>query len=64
MINYVADYYYLESQETKLFTVVLLPESTGKFPIIIVRTPYVGQFENEKEENIAIEKVKATVFHI
>lgn len=55
MINYVADYYYVNSEETKLFTVVLLPESMGKFPAVIVRTPYVDRFENEKEENIAIE---------
>ncbi len=55
MINYVADYYYVDSKETKLFTVVLLPGSTGKFPVVIVRTPYVDKFEYEKEENIAIE---------
>jgi len=54
-MKYVVDYIYLESKETKLFTVVLLPESTGKFPVVIVRTPYVDRFENEKEENITIE---------
>ena len=55
MITYVADYHYVDSNETKLFTVVLLPESTGKFPVVIERNPYVDKFENEKEENIAIE---------
>ena len=55
MIKYVADYCYVDSKETKLFTVVLLPNATDKFPVVIVRNPYVDKFENEKEENIAIE---------
>lgn len=55
MIKFKADYYYVDSKEAKLFTVVLLPKSTGKFPVVIVRCPYVDKFENEKEENIAIE---------
>lgn len=55
MMKYVADYCYVDSKETKLFTVVLLPNATDKFPVVIVRNPYVDKFENEKEENIAIE---------
>lgn len=55
MIKYKADFEYIESNGIKLFTVVLLPDSNGKFPVVIVRNPYVDKFENEKEENIAIE---------
>lgn len=55
MIKYIADYKYVESDNVKLFTVVLLPDSTDKFPVVIVRSPYVDKYENEKEENIAIE---------
>lgn len=59
MINYAADYKYIESQGTKLFTVVLLPDSAGKFPVVIIRSPYVDSYENEKEENIVIEYLNA-----
>ncbi len=54
MIKYVADYKYIESDGTKLFTVILLPNATEKFPVILIRDPYVDKFEEEKEENIAI----------
>lgn len=54
MINYVADYKYIESNGVKLFTVVLLPDSAEKFPVVIIRSPYVDSYENEKEENIAV----------
>ena len=54
MTNYVADYQYIESHGTKLFTVVLLPDSTDEFPSVIIRTPYVDCYENESEENISI----------
>lgn len=55
MINYVANYQYIESKNTKLFTVVLLPNSTDTFPTVIVRTPYVDRYENEKEEDVTAE---------
>lgn len=55
MINYVADYCYVDEKEKKLFTVVLLPNQTEKFPVVVMRNPYVDCYENEKEENIAIE---------
>ena len=54
MINYMADYKYIESDGVKLFTTVLMPDSTGKFPTVIVRNPYVENYENEKEDNIVI----------
>ena len=49
----------MESNGIKLFTVVLLPDITEKFPVVIVRNPYVDGCENEKEENIAIEYLNA-----
>jgi len=55
MINYTTHYTYMESEGFKLFTVVLLPDSKGKFPTAIYRTPYVAHYENEAEENITIE---------
>ena len=55
MVKYVADYKYIKSEGIKLFTVVLLPDSTGKFPVVIIRSPYVDIYENEEEENIAVE---------
>lgn len=55
MVKYVADYKYIKSEGIKLFTVVLLPDSIGKFPVVIIRSPYVDRYENEEEENIAVE---------
>jgi len=55
MINYAANYEYVESDGIKLFTVILLPNAADKFPVVLMRTPYVDKFEEEKEENIAIE---------
>ncbi len=40
MSDFYAFYEYLESGGEKLFTAVCLPAKTGKFPIIIYRTPY------------------------
>ena len=34
-------FYYVETHGTKLFTVVCLPNQTGKFPTVILRSPYV-----------------------
>lgn len=42
----IMEYYYLLVDEATLFTVVLLPDNFGKFPIVIVRTPYVDELEN------------------
>ena len=44
MINYVADYHYVDSKGAKLFTVDLLPEEDKKHPTVIIRTPYVDEF--------------------
>ena len=52
MTKYALEYYYMESDGTKLFTAVLLPEKKGKFPTVIVRTPYVDRYENDSEEDV------------
>ena len=43
---------YLPSGGAELFTITLLPEKTGKFPVIIMRSPYVDAFEQQREEEI------------
>ena len=43
---------YINSHGADLFTVVLLPEADGKFPTVIVRTPYVDWLEDKTEEFI------------
>ena len=48
MTNFTAFYKYIDSYGTKLFTVVTLPDSSGKFPVFVVRTPYVDIYEDEK----------------
>lgn len=55
MIKYTIDYKYIECEGAKLFTVVLLPDSTGKFPVVVFRNPYVDIYENWDESDIAIE---------
>ena len=54
MIKYSADYTYIESDGVKLFTVILLPDSSGKFPVVVFRNPYVDIYENWDEADIAI----------
>lgn len=53
MIKYIVDYEYVESNGVQLYTVILLPEKEGRFPTIIVRSPYVDRFEDEAEDIVA-----------
>ncbi len=55
MIKFKADYTYVNSNATKLFTVILLPDSAGKFPVVIIRSPYVDKFENASKKSIVLE---------
>lgn len=55
MLNWCVGYEYIASGNVNLFTVILLPKSNGKFPVVIMRTPYVDKYENEDESNIAVE---------
>ena len=54
MINYKADYTYLESGDAKIFTMYLLPDEKGKFPVILMRSPYVDSEETQDEAHLAI----------
>ncbi len=49
MKNY---YEYLNFNSADLFTVICLPEESGKFPIVIRRDPYVDAVENSAEDEI------------
>ena len=57
-MKYKAYYEYIESCGVKLFTAVLLPDKTGEFPVVIMRNPYVNQFEDVKEEDIVLEYLR------
>lgn len=45
-------YEYFEFDNEQFFTVVLLPEKSGKFPTIVIKSPYVNGYENTPEEEI------------
>ncbi len=49
---------YLEVSDAKLFTIICLPDSTGTFPTVIYRTPYVDADETLGEEEICQNKLK------
>ncbi|MBQ8392912.1 MAG: CocE/NonD family hydrolase [Clostridia bacterium] len=51
-MEYSAYYKYIISDDTRLFTVALLPQGLGKFPCVVVRTPYVDWLEEKTEEFI------------
>ena len=52
MKEYKAYYEYTDSDGFKIFTVVLLPDGKGKFPVVIERNPYVDSFEYMDENEI------------
>ena len=45
-------YEYVELNREKLFTIVLLPEKGGRFPIVVCRSPYVKRTVGMHEEEI------------
>lgn len=51
-------HYYLPVEGASLFTAVFLPEKDGKFPIVLMRSPYVDEVENLPEEEILIRMEK------
>ncbi len=57
-MEHVAYHKYLLSEGTRIFTVVLLPNGKGKFPSVIVRTPYVDWLE-EKTEQFVVDLCKS-----
>ena len=48
---------YLEYNNAKLFTIVCMPESSGKFPVVIYRDPYVDSTEEKSEEAVCAAKL-------
>ena len=52
-----AFYTYLEMHDVKLFSVICLPSAFGKFPTVIMRSPYVDDQENIPEETICENKL-------
>lgn len=48
---------YLDMEGTQLFTMVLLPQKTGRFPVVIMRLPYVDYHENTPEEQVTAENL-------
>ena len=54
--NYKAGYTYIYFKQAELFTMYLLPNEKGKFPVVIIRTPYVDKYENWEEADVAISR--------
>ena len=51
-MEHVAYHKYIISEGVSLFTVIMLPHKDGKFPTVVVRTPYVDWLEEKSEEFI------------
>ena len=47
-----AYYQYLPVEGAELFTVVLLPAREGRFPVVLMRSPYVDHHEEKTEEEL------------
>ena len=45
-------YKYLDFDGERFFTICLLPEEGGKFPVVVCRSPYVKYATDMTEENI------------
>ena len=50
---------YIEFKNAKLFTIICLPDNNGKFPTVIMRSPYVDSDELLNEEEICQKHLKA-----
>ena len=49
---------YLDIDNAKIFTIVCLPQGSGKFPTVIYRNPYVDVAEQQTEEEICADKLR------
>ena len=58
MVNENSFFRYLNVGGASLFTAICLPASTGKFPTVIFRNPYVDDAENLSEETV-LQKIAA-----
>lgn len=54
-----SEYLYLNVDGADIFTVLLRPERDGKYPTVIMRSPYVDKFENVSEEDVTAEYARA-----
>ena len=54
-----AYYAYLPVEGDSLFTVVLLPEENGQFPVVVCRSPYVGRYVSMAESEVVEEYHRA-----
>lgn len=52
------EYKYVSLNGEKFFTVILLPEKEGRFPVAVCRTPYVKHTVNTDEKSLASEQHK------
>lgn len=57
-MSHFISYEYLEFDGDKFFTMVLLPEISGKFPVVICRTPYVRNTVDMSEDDVLQECYK------
>ncbi|MBR2402261.1 MAG: CocE/NonD family hydrolase [Lachnospiraceae bacterium] len=53
-----AYYEYIKVDNADLFTVILLPDKVGKYPIVVIRNPYVDKYENSSEEYVVYDYLK------
>ena len=53
-MDFQANYTYIPSGDARLFTVVLLPNDTNRFPCVVYRSPYVDALETLPEEEICV----------
>jgi len=54
-------YEYVPSGSVRLFTAILLPNATEKFPVVILRNPYVDKYETIDEAEIVREYTELNV---
>ena len=54
-MGHCISYLYLKHDKEDFFTVVLLPENNGRFPVVVCRSPYVKNTVNMNEEDVAQE---------
>jgi len=50
-------YEYLNFKDADLFTMVCLPQKSGVFPTVIMRSPYVDAYESASEDEVCQEKL-------
>lgn len=47
-----SEYFYIDTNGTRLFTAVLKPAESGRFPVVILRNPYVDYWQHKSEEEV------------